>query len=1423
MAKSQITNRKYKMTIAAMCMAFVAVFAAVVGIWAATSQSITAGFNVQYRVGDNVAAAVRTEYYIPGRDGDGDGEEDGAVTVTTNDSRETVENTNGYVIFNAGEDYSIKSVYLGEFDAEGNPIGLALTPENPTVEFYFTFENLLSKGYVQITESSKITEQDNINLNYYYYNSSDFALANSASTVAHEAFVSPSYQNIPCKTAENKLNGTGSVKIIKVVVSVANINYSATCSGIFNFTMRYSEESETVVAYIEENGVKTYYGSLAEAAATVPDMDAAAVAMAKAASNDGAVKTLASTAITQPAGATTIYLCGNAAGDGVRIPSNKNIIFDFNGFTYAIDGKNAGSSLEGESGFQIIKNSYVTFTNGSLMNGTNGAKVMISNYGHTIINDFNVDGVTGDGKDAVNALDCGYGELLFTGDSNITIGTEQYSYVDEDENGELQTITGYPQALCMKYGILGSYITGFTVTFDENYTGTVTGPITYTYNSERYQEDSYMEKMHLNIYAGTFVNTELNYTCSRPSIKLYGGTFPTTVDMSAFVAPFYEYSAATGKVERLETKVARDINKTREYAYFESIDEALDGISAEDFVQIVLGDDYNDQASDGIVVGGAANVEIDLNGFTYATTTITALYESTLKIKNGTIVSNVEGYDVICADRASKVTVEDVTINCDTISGPALGVLSAWDEAVIYVTGETNIYAGSSIVAHTDHVFAGLGKIIFDKNFVGNVVGVIDTLSDSYIRIAGGTFSQDVSDFVYKGYQCISAGDGKYAVSIINSSYSVAVESADGTISYYSTAFKTVLRENTQNGDTVYLINNYQAVNFYTSKNVIIDFQDNYYRASSSYIAGKNVVVTLQNGEMAPYRADADYVFKVRDGASVKLSNMRFCGTNNNDGTDYFASTLLSIENATVEFADGVRFADYDNSTHVIESSTGSIIVTSGFYHMDELADAANIVVSGGVFNGDPSSICEDFYKATVNGDYYTVEAVSSLNYQLEVNGVIRSYYSDFDELLSNVQEGQTNNISVRADIETQDTELTYSTMTTVVINLNGYTWSIADTGVFDNETAWIDSDYISLKLGKNLNVAINDGAIKCVPMDDYYRDATTAIYTEASALILNGIHIYHERLIGETGSLGTTIKCVDGNTFIYGASMIGDDVDDEVMVVTNDAHLVIDLDTNGYIPVVRNPEGGGYIARDKLTVLNVPLAKQNLSFYTALGYECVDNGDGTYMVAKSTYGLAYDTAEGYKYVNHISDAVSKISSSGTIYVLKNEQAAKGGTISNKNITIDAMGKACHLMTPITLSSGASLTLKNGTFRTHKMTAQYVVVQSGCSLALENATIEGYRNVGNGTIYNMTAVFVLSGGTVTMDEHSIIDYINPDDGHVVVALQITAGTYSLAELEAISTSISITGGTFDADVSEYVAEGYTCSGSGSTWTVSAVV
>ena len=121
---------------------------------------------------------------------------------------------------------------------------------------------------------------------------------------------------------------------------------------------------------------------------------------------------------------TTITLLEEAAvdgvisGAGVVVPSGSNITFDLNGLTYNVSGETVGSSTTETQGFQLLKNSNITFKNGTLKATSPTAQMVIQNYSNLTLEDVNVDGTGLSGWAYALSNNCG--TINLTGSTSIT-------------------------------------------------------------------------------------------------------------------------------------------------------------------------------------------------------------------------------------------------------------------------------------------------------------------------------------------------------------------------------------------------------------------------------------------------------------------------------------------------------------------------------------------------------------------------------------------------------------------------------------------------------------------------------------------------------------------------------------------------------------------------------------------------------------------------------------------------------------------------------------------------------------------------------------------------------------------------------------------------------------------------------------------
>lgn len=213
---------------------------------------------------------------------------------------------------------------------------------------------------------------------------------------------------------------------------------------------------------------------------------------------------------------TTITMLNDAQGDGAVVKEGQNIVFDFGGHTYNVNGNLVGSAGTETSGMQLLKGSVVTLKNGTLT--SDKAKILVQNYCNLTL-----DGVKLDGTQSSS---CGYvlsnnfGNTVVTGNTTITAGTGKVAFD-------------------LWYGMSDAYKDGVSITFDKNFTGTVTGKVEY---GAQKPEDGWEGKTSLAIQGGTF-NTQFvassGNDMKQANISISGGSF-TSGDVLDYLAPGFE-------------------------------------------------------------------------------------------------------------------------------------------------------------------------------------------------------------------------------------------------------------------------------------------------------------------------------------------------------------------------------------------------------------------------------------------------------------------------------------------------------------------------------------------------------------------------------------------------------------------------------------------------------------------------------------------------------------------------------------------------------------------------------------------------------------------------------------------------------------------------------------------------------------------
>ena len=203
---------------------------------------------------------------------------------------------------------------------------------------------------------------------------------------------------------------------------------------------------------------------------------------------------------------TTITLLANTTGDGVKVPSGKNIIFDLDGHTYTVNDNTVGSPGTETNGFQLLRDSNIKIQNGKIDSTAKGLKILIQNYANLTLNNVILDGSQAPNCDYVCSNN--FGTVNITGSTSI-----------KAKEGAV--------AFDVYYWPSNGYADGVTVTV--NTTGTIDGKIEYGSDTTGKEDVAKMAKLY--IQKGTFTGEISTYNLAEDNatgIVISGGSFTTS-------------------------------------------------------------------------------------------------------------------------------------------------------------------------------------------------------------------------------------------------------------------------------------------------------------------------------------------------------------------------------------------------------------------------------------------------------------------------------------------------------------------------------------------------------------------------------------------------------------------------------------------------------------------------------------------------------------------------------------------------------------------------------------------------------------------------------------------------------------------------------------------------------------------------------
>ena len=279
-----------------------------------------------------------------------------------------------------------------------------------------------------------------------------------------------------------------------------------------------------------------------------------------AAIGDKYYKTLAD-AVKEAASGDTITILNNVdAAPGISVPSGKEFTIDFDGHTYTLSNPGAGSAGTETNGFQLLKDSDITFKNGTIRisdkNESGGSgnpiKRIIQNYANLTLENMQIyaENQAG-GEDYALSFNCG--NIVFKGDTSIYV-----THPEKTRVFDIYEFSSYPSV---------------KVVFDEFYTGTIQGTIVYdSSNSETHKLE-----IKGNGTFGKIEATSESTDAAKAAITVYSGHYAESVK------PDYLDGSLKFELQSASNTEAR-------YSYYKTVDEAIQAAEPGDAITVIEDD-----------------------------------------------------------------------------------------------------------------------------------------------------------------------------------------------------------------------------------------------------------------------------------------------------------------------------------------------------------------------------------------------------------------------------------------------------------------------------------------------------------------------------------------------------------------------------------------------------------------------------------------------------------------------------------------------------------------------------------------------------------------------------------------------------------------------------------------------------------------
>ena len=373
-----------------------------------------------------------------------------------------------------------------------------------------------------------------------------------------------------------------------------------------------------------------------------------------------------------------ITLLSDASGDGIEIPSNKNLTIDFDTHTYDVKQNLVGSETTKTNAYRFLENSNVTLKNGTIKATASNTFILVQNYSNLTLEDMTLNFKKYPRSRLAYTLSCNKGNTLIKGNTQIIAPTPQ----------PLSSAKGYAINVYND-----ATYDSVSLTIDDSMTGTVTGNIEIA--GETVGESTQSLIINGGTYSGIIYDNRDDKSID--VIDIYGGTFENKKsNAKEYIPDGYLYNPVTGSVNTLEYSISKQVTvsfakvsgqKNQYDIYIDGDKGMINGLLSADLTfKLTVTDpqdaiDYTIEPADNINIIQQSDNRFEFN---YNGTDASTSGEPVSKVKIGTVVFN--GYGSL------KFNIDDAATNIVNTTKLTDSIVNSYDpNGDGITTGKLNI------------------------------------------------------------------------------------------------------------------------------------------------------------------------------------------------------------------------------------------------------------------------------------------------------------------------------------------------------------------------------------------------------------------------------------------------------------------------------------------------------------------------------------------------------------------------------------------------------------------------------------------------------------------------------------------------------------------------------------------------------------